>query len=183
LNSRRRVNSTVSWLLPVTYMGPLFSLIFGAILGCIFLVVCGALFIYGRRTGNWRALKFAGGTGALIFLLVAISIGSELFFFLRLTRDQPQIASLMGTWKQTEFTSYPAQITLQSDGTFNSSSASESLSGHWELSKQGDIWSITLHSEKWMGFGLVGRSAPYRLYTYVGDPDSNEMVIYTKADR
>ena len=164
-------------------MGPLFSLIFGAILGCIFLVVCGALLIYGRRTGNWRALKFAGGTGALIFLLVAIGLGSELVFFLRLTRDRPQVASIIGTWKQSDFTSYPAQITLQSDGSFNSSSPSESLSGRWELSKQGDFWTITLHSEKWMSFGLVGRSAPYRFYTYVGDPDSNEIVIYAKVER
>jgi len=164
-------------------MGPLFSLIFGAILGCIFLAVCSALLVYGLRTGNWRALKFAGGTGALIFLLLAISLGSELVFFFRLTRDQPPVASLIGTWKQTEFTSYPAQMTLQSDGTFKSSSASESLSGRWELSKEGDFWGVTLHSEKSMGFSLVGRSAPYRLYNYVGDPDSNEMVIYTKVDR
>jgi len=164
-------------------MGPLFSLIFGAIIGCIFLVVCGALFIYGRRTGNWRALKFAGGTGVLICLLGAISIGSEVVFFLRLTRDQPEVGSLTGIWKQSEYTSYPSQITLQSDGNFISSSPSESLGGRWNLGKSGDFWSITLRSEKLINLGLVGRSAPYRLYTYVDDPDSGEMVIYTKADR
>ncbi len=164
-------------------MGPLFSLIFGAILGFIFLAVCGALFIYGRRTGNWRALKFAGGTGALIGLLVAISLGSQLVFFLRLTRDQPEVASLTGTWKQSEYTSYPSQITLQSDGSSISNSPSESLGGRWDLRKDGDFWSVTLRSEKLINLGLVGRNAPYRLYSYVGDPDSGEMVIYTKSDR
>ena len=169
-------------------MGPLFSLIFGLILGLIFLMVCRALYIYGQRTGNWRALKFAIGTGALACLLVAFSLGSDLIFFLRLTKNQPEVASLTGTWKQSDYASYPSEypsdITLQSDGSFISNGPSYERGGRWHLKREGDRWGIsfTLGSGRLMYLGLVGRSAPYRLYNYIGDPDSGEMVIYTKAD-
>ena len=172
-------------------MGPLFSLIFGLILGFIFLIVCRVLFIYGQRTGNWRALKFAIGIGALASLLVAFSLGSDLIFFLRLTKNQPEVASLTGTWKQGDQASYPSEITLQSDGSFISNGPSYVRGGRWHLKREGDRWGITFtlgsnsgsDSPTLMYLGLVGRSAPYRLYNYIGDPDSGEMVLYTQADR
>ena len=48
----RRAYGLVASHLTDEHMGPVFSIIFGAILGCIFLVVFEALVIHDRRTGN-----------------------------------------------------------------------------------------------------------------------------------
>lgn len=160
----------------------LFSIIFAAIFGCIFLAVCVILASYGARTYNWYPFKVVIFAGGILCLLVAIGIGSQVVFFFRLTRDAPDKAALVGTWRQDKYTSYPAKITLKADGSFILNDSQEPTTGKWELSKDGDFWNIDLLSDSWVQFGLIGRSPPYQLYSYVGDADNNEKVVYTKSE-
>ena len=57
-------------------MGPLFAILFGAIVASLSLACCVALWIYGRRSRNWFPLKTAIAIVVTLFLLVGLTYGA-----------------------------------------------------------------------------------------------------------
>jgi hypothetical protein len=57
-------------------MGPLFTILFGAIVAGLFLAGCAALWIHGRKSRNWSLLKTAIAIAVTFFLHVGLTYGA-----------------------------------------------------------------------------------------------------------
>lgn len=116
---------------------------------------------------------------------------------------QPSVKDVPGSYlfvSQSVTTNDPSpskykrcQLDLNADGTFSvtnftdwSQSYEVSTTGNWRCEPIGsyhdrDMWGIRFDSSPQIeAAALSGSSAPYKLVMIIGDPDSDQMIIYEK---
>lgn len=58
-----------------------------------------------------------------------------------------------------------------------------SYSGTWEIAKSREYWEIAIFSSIMQTrLGLLGNQPPYKIGTYLGDPDSGNEMIFVKQE-
>ena len=124
------------------------------------------------------------------------------------TKNKPASKDLWGAWqpdaKTTDNlkqrgrfnTDIPVIFNVKEDGTFalsnmpdwweDSYGAShqlrQSYNGYWELQETGGLWVILLkYNEKMKFFSILGSQSPYKFEAILGDPDSQNEMIFVKS--
>ena len=125
------------------------------------------------------------------------------------TQIKPDNQDLVGTYLPTAETTkwvreerkYPnveTSFVLSKDGSFQminipdcwgeafgkGSGGFKSGSGQWEVTKEQNSWELKLEFKSGLALttwiNIVGKSAPYSLWFYVGDPDQGDVMILEK---
>lgn len=56
-----------------------------------------------------------------------------------------------------------------------------SYTGSWEITKSGEYWKLAIYSSVMnTSFMILGNEPPYKTGTYLGDPDSGNIMIFVK---
>jgi hypothetical protein len=156
-------------------------------------------------------LKFTRGRRVIlcIFVLLVTSCGEAARYY-DLTRTQPEQSDLVGVWVPDKMTrefmrikgGYDAnpgtKLILEdsgelkvvnmpdwwNDGFGTSHGNMQSEQGRWRLyqSSGSKSWEITITLPSGTKFmSLLGQNPPYRMFLYIGDPDSGEVMTFTRS--
>lgn len=162
--------------------------------------------------GSRLVLKFALGKLVIICILTALvtSCGDVARHY-NLTRAKPEASGIIGAWVPDKATrermrseghydtTLETKLILEDSGEvevvnmpdwwdngFGKSSGNmHSEQGRWRLyqSSGSEAWGIRLTLPSGTKFiNLLGQKPPYSMFLYIGDPDSGEVMTFTRSD-